>query len=104
MESKLIALFLVLFTIRIEAALSQTTQPRQTPTINPTKPVNKTPTVTEQSRSAGRNIQTFFKPIYHEAYAQSHPHHSGPTLVLPTRGRTGQYSICQTRQFSGAGL
>jgi hypothetical protein len=52
MESKLIALFLVLFTIRIEAALSQTTQPRQTPTINPTKPVNKTPTVTEQSRSA----------------------------------------------------
>ena len=44
MESKLIALFLVLFTIRIEAALSQTTQPRQTPTINPTKPVNKTPT------------------------------------------------------------
>jgi hypothetical protein len=44
MESKLIALFLVLFTIRIEAALSQTTQPRQTTTQTTTKPVNKTPT------------------------------------------------------------
>ena len=44
MKSKLIALFLVLFTIRIEAALSQTTQPRQTPTQTTTKPVNKTPT------------------------------------------------------------
>jgi hypothetical protein len=44
MKSKLIALFLVLFTIRIEAALSQTTQPRQTTTQTTTKPVNKTPT------------------------------------------------------------
>jgi hypothetical protein len=44
MKSKLIALFLILFPLRIEAALAQTTQPRQTPTQTTTKPVNKTPT------------------------------------------------------------
>ena len=44
MKSKLIALFLVLFTLRIEAALSQTPKLRQTPTQTTTKPVNKTPT------------------------------------------------------------
>jgi hypothetical protein len=36
-------LFLI-FPLRIEATLAQTTQPRQTPTATPIKPVNKTPT------------------------------------------------------------
>ncbi|MFN6154690.1 MAG: hypothetical protein ACK4YK_09070 [Dolichospermum sp.] len=51
-NTKLLLLLFLIFPLRIEATLAQTTQPRQTPTINPTKPVNKTPTVTEQSRSA----------------------------------------------------
>ena len=37
--------FLLIFPLRIEAALSQTTQPRQTPTQTTTKPVNKNPTI-----------------------------------------------------------
>jgi hypothetical protein len=45
-------LFLTFPLLKIEAALSQIPQPRQTPTQTTTKPVNKTPTVTERSRSA----------------------------------------------------
>ena len=48
----LLLLFLTFPLLKIEAALSQIPQPRQTPTQTTTKPVNKTPTVTERSRSA----------------------------------------------------
>ncbi|AFW97288.1 hypothetical protein ANA_P20034 (plasmid) [Anabaena sp. 90] len=48
----LLLLFLTFPLLKIEATLAQNTQPRQTPTVTPTKPVNKTPTVTERSRSA----------------------------------------------------
>jgi hypothetical protein len=44
MKSKLIVLFLVLFTLRIEAALSQTPKLRQIPTETTTKPLNQIPT------------------------------------------------------------
>ncbi|MDM3862128.1 MAG: hypothetical protein PT118_20410 [Aphanizomenon gracile PMC644.10] len=37
--------FLLIFPLRIEAALAQKTQPRQTPTQTTTKPVNKNPTI-----------------------------------------------------------
>ena len=47
----------LIFPLRIEATLAQTAQPRQTPTVTPTKPVNKTPTVTERSRSASPTLK-----------------------------------------------
>jgi hypothetical protein len=42
----LLLLFLTFPLLKIEAALSQIPQPRQTPTVTPTKPINKTPTNT----------------------------------------------------------
>ena len=42
----LLLLFLTFPLLTIEVTLAQNTQPRQTPTINPTKPINKTPTTT----------------------------------------------------------
>ena len=42
---KLLLLLFLIFPLRIETALAQTTQPRQTPTATPTKPVNKNPTI-----------------------------------------------------------
>ena len=49
----LLLLFLTFPLLKIETALAQNTQPRQT-TI---KPVNKTPTVTERSRSASPTLK-----------------------------------------------
>ena len=43
-NTKLLLLLFLIFPLRIEATLAQTTQPRQTPTATPIKPVNKTPT------------------------------------------------------------
>ena len=43
-NTKLLLLLFLIFPLRIEATLAQTTQPRQTPTQTTTKPVNKTPT------------------------------------------------------------
>jgi len=41
-NTKLLLLLFLIFPLRIEATLAQTTQPRQTPTATPIKPVNKT--------------------------------------------------------------
>jgi hypothetical protein len=41
---KLLLLLFLIFPLRIETALAQTTQPRQTPTQTTTKPIKKTPT------------------------------------------------------------
>jgi hypothetical protein len=43
-NTKLLLLLFLIFPLRIEATLAQTTQPRQTPTQTTTKPGNKTPT------------------------------------------------------------
>jgi len=42
---KLLLLLFLIFPLRIETALAQTTQPRQTPTQTTTKPANKNPTI-----------------------------------------------------------